>query len=79
MDGLAMHAQDYRVEEVNAVKKFRLTMSRKRMLIGILFISPWLIGFLYFYVRTLFMTGEFSLSEISIASDGRLSGVVRGA
>jgi ABC-type sugar transport system permease subunit len=52
------------------VKKFRLTMSRKRMIIGILFISPWLVGFIYFYVRTLIMTGEFSLSEISIASTG---------
>lgn len=52
------------------MKKFRLTMSRKRMIIGLLFISPWLIGFLYFYVRTLFMTGQFSVSEISIASTG---------
>jgi ABC-type sugar transport system permease subunit len=52
------------------VKKHRLTMSRKRMVIGLLFIMPWLIGFLYFYVRTLFMTGQFSLSEISIASTG---------
>lgn len=52
------------------MKKFRLTMSRKRMLIGILFILPWLIGFLYFYARSLFMTGEFSLSSISIASGG---------
>jgi len=52
------------------VKKFRLSMSRKRMLTGILFISPWLVGFLYFYVRSLFMTGEFSLSEINIASGG---------
>ncbi|MBN1777795.1 MAG: sugar ABC transporter permease [Clostridiales bacterium] len=45
-------------------------MSRKRMITGILFISPWLVGFLYFYVRTLFMTGQFSLSEITIASTG---------
>jgi len=45
-------------------------MSRKRMIIGILFITPWLIGFIYFYARTLFMTGQFSLSEISIASTG---------
>lgn len=52
------------------MKKYRLTMSRKRMITGILFITPWLIGFLYFYARTLFMTGQFSLSEISIASTG---------
>lgn len=52
------------------MKKFRLTMSRKRMIIGLLFILPWLVGFLYFYVRTLLMTGQFSLSEISIASTG---------
>lgn len=52
------------------MKKFRLTMSRKRMIMGLLFILPWLIGFIYFYVRTLFMTGEFSLSEIVIASTG---------
>ena len=52
------------------MKKFRLTMRRKRMIIGLLFISPWLIGFLYFYVRTLLMTGQFSLSAIAIASTG---------
>ena len=52
------------------MKKFRLSMSRKRMIVGLLFIMPWLIGFLYFYVRTLFMTGQFAVSQIRILPIG---------
>jgi ABC-type sugar transport system permease subunit len=33
---------------------------------GYLFILPWLAGFLMFYVRSLFMTGQFSLSVLSM-------------
>ena len=48
------------------MKKSRLSFSRRRMLTGYLFIMPWLIGFLCFYVRSLFMTVQFSLSELTM-------------
>ena len=48
------------------MKKRRITLEHKRMCIGLLFILPWLIGFLVFYVRSLFMTVQFSFSELSM-------------
>lgn len=48
------------------MKKPRLTLSRKRTLNGYLFILPWLVGFLCFYVRSLFLTVQFSLSELTM-------------
>lgn len=48
------------------MKKRRLTLAQKRTLSGYLFILPWLIGFLVFYVRSLFMTAQFSLSELTM-------------
>lgn len=47
-------------------KKRKMTLAGKRALCGLLFISPWLIGFILFYVRSLIMTVQFSLSEVSI-------------
>lgn len=52
------------------MKKNRLTLAQKRSINGLLFISPWLIGFLFFYVRTLFLTCQFSLSELTINLEG---------
>lgn len=48
------------------MKKSRLSFARRRMLNGYLFILPWLVGFLCFYVRSLFMTVQFSLSELTM-------------
>lgn len=48
------------------MKKRRMTLHQKRMATGYLFILPWLIGFLVFYVRSLFMTVQFSLSELTM-------------
>lgn len=45
-------------------------MTTKRMFNGYLFIMPWLIGFVYFYVRCLAMTINFSLSELQLQSTG---------
>lgn len=44
----------------------KLTLLQKRSLMGYLFILPWVVGFLVFYVRSLFMTGQFSLNELTI-------------
>lgn len=51
-------------------KPKRLTLHQKQTISGYLFILPWLIGFLAFYVRSLFMTVQFSLSELTMNLDG---------
>lgn len=47
-------------------KKARLSLLQKRMRTGYLFILPWFVGFLIFYVRSLFMTGQFAFSELTM-------------
>ena len=44
-------------------KKRRLSLRAKKSLIGLLFVSPFIIGFIAFYVRGLFMTISFSVSN----------------
>jgi len=48
------------------MKKQRLSLTQKRTISGYLFILPWLLGFIAFYVRSLFMTVQFSLSELTM-------------
>lgn len=47
-------------------KKKKLTLLQKRSLTGYLFILPWVVGFIIFYVRSLIMTGQFAFSELTI-------------
>ncbi len=47
-------------------KKTRLSLSQKRMIMGYIFILPWFIGFLLFYVRSIIMTGQFSLAKLTV-------------
>lgn len=47
-------------------KKKKLTLLQKRSLSGYVFILPWLVGFLVFYVRSLAMTGQFAFSTLSM-------------
>ncbi|MDO4316588.1 MAG: sugar ABC transporter permease [Lachnospiraceae bacterium] len=51
-------------------KKHRMSLAHKRAITGLLFISPWLIGFLVYYVRSIYMTVQFSLSEVSPSVGG---------
>ncbi|MBE5962631.1 MAG: sugar ABC transporter permease [Lachnospiraceae bacterium] len=53
--------------------KRRLTLMQKRAIVGLLFISPWLIGFLIFYARSLFMTIQFSMSDVAVKENGGYS------
>ena len=46
------------------------TLTRKRAAKGFLFIVPWLIGFLWFYLRSLIMTIQFSLSDLTVRPGG---------
>jgi len=52
------------------MKKHRVSMTTRRAINGYIFILPWLIGFLVFYVRCLFMTAEFSLSTLTVGNAG---------
>ncbi len=47
-------------------KKKKLTLLQKRSLKGYLFILPWLIGFAFFYIRSLVMTVQFSFSKLDV-------------
>lgn len=52
------------------MKKKKMSLMAKRSITGYLFILPWLVGFIVFYLRSLIMTANFSLSEISVAIGG---------
>lgn len=52
------------------MKKNRMTLRQKRAIVGFLFILPWFIGFIVYYVRSLILTTQFSLSSIDIAETG---------
>ncbi|MDE7327149.1 MAG: sugar ABC transporter permease, partial [Lachnospiraceae bacterium] len=47
-------------------KKKGMTLTGKRAVVGLLFISPWIVGFLAFYVRSFIMTIQFALSEVTV-------------
>lgn len=48
------------------MKKKRMTLAGKRAIVGLLFISPWLIGFIAFYIRSLVNSVRFSLSNVAV-------------
>lgn len=53
--------------------KKKLSLTTKRSINGYLFILPWLIGFICFYARSLFMSVQFSLSELTVNPGGGYS------
>ena len=44
----------------------KLSLTHRRMVVGYLFILPWIIGFILFYVRSIILTGQFSFSELTV-------------
>jgi len=50
--------------------KKRLTLSQKRSLLGIFFILPWLIGFLFLFLTPLLESIRFSFSELKVSPNG---------
>lgn len=56
-----------------AAKKRRrlLTVTRKRDLKGLLFLSPWIAGFGFFFANPLYQSVLFSLNKITITAKGR--------
>jgi ABC-type sugar transport system permease subunit len=55
------------------MKKKRMTLRQKRAITGLLFISPWIIGFLLYYVRSIIVTAQFSFNHIEMAETGGLT------
>jgi ABC-type sugar transport system permease subunit len=51
-------------------KKKKMSLMTRRSITGYLFILPWLIGFLWFYARSLFMSVQFSMSELTVNPGG---------
>ncbi|MBQ8596881.1 MAG: sugar ABC transporter permease [Lachnospiraceae bacterium] len=51
-------------------KKKRLSLTARRSVYGYLFILPWLVGFGIFYLRSLIMSVQFSLSELTVNPGG---------
>ena len=51
-------------------KKKKLTLLQKRSLTGYLFILPWVVGFILFYVRSLVMTGQFAFNKLTMDTIG---------
>lgn len=54
-------------------KKKKMSLSKKHGLMGYLFIMPWLIGFIWFYVRSLLLSVEFSFSSLTVNPGGGYS------
>ena len=50
--------------------KKKMSLSKKHSYMGYLFIMPWLIGFIWFYVRSLFMSIQFSFSDLTVNPGG---------
>jgi ABC-type sugar transport system permease subunit len=59
-----------RSDKENIMRKRRLTLSQKKMINGYLFILPWLIGFIFFYIRSIILTTEFSFSKLTVEAVG---------
>lgn len=52
------------------MKKLHVSMKTKSAVNGYLFILPWFVGFALFYVRSLYQTVQFSLSELNVLPAG---------
>lgn len=59
--------------EVRTKQKKKRSLSQRRAMKGFIFILPWLIGFIWFYVRSLVMTVQFSFSEMTVNPGGGYS------
>ena len=54
-------------------KKKKMSLTTKRSITGYMFILPWLVGFIAFYARSLFMSIQFSFSELTVNPGGGYS------
>lgn len=52
------------------MNKRKFTLSRKKMMQGYIFILPWFIGFVVFYIRSIIQSVQFSFSELTVGAVG---------
>lgn len=57
-------------DKENTMSKRKLTLTKKRMINGYLFILPWLVGFIIFYIRSIILAAQFSFSELTVGAVG---------
>ncbi len=55
----------------------RLSMSRKKSLVGLVFVTPWLVGFFVFFASPLLQAVVYSLNNVTITASGRKMTYVR--
>ena len=54
----------------NKHKQRRSRLNQRHNLYGYLFVAPWIIGFIFLFVRPFLQAIRFSMSEISLTIDG---------
>ena len=59
-------------------QKKKFTLARRRAITGLLFVSPWLIGFLTYYVGSLYQTMYMAFSDVSQAETGGFVSTLKG-
>ena len=58
--------------------KKKLTLARRRAITGLLFVSPWVVGFLTYYVRSLYETVYMAFSDVTQAETGGFVSTLKG-
>lgn len=58
--------------------KKKLTLARRRAITGLVFISPWVIGFLTYYVQSLYQTVYMAFSDVQQAEGGGFVSTLQG-
>ena len=66
---MAVPARGYVLKGLRNEEK-KINVKAERAVTGLLFILPWFIGFLVYYVRSLILTVQFSLSKVEIMKTG---------
>ena len=59
-------------------QKKKVTLARRRAITGLLFISPWVVGFFTYYVRSLYQTVYMAFSDVTQAETGGFISTLRG-
>ncbi|UVI30228.1 carbohydrate ABC transporter permease [Paenibacillus spongiae] len=52
------------------MRKIKLTLSQRRMILGLVFIAPWLFGFVFLFASPLLQSIQFSLNKLTITAGG---------
>ena len=59
-------------------QKKKFTLARRRAITGLFFISPWIIGFFTYYVRSLYQTVYMAFSDVTQAETGGFVSTLKG-